>query len=95
MRRPVRPGRDLREHDRGRAGGRACGQVAAAELDAASGAGETVFALLVALVGLFAVVRGFGPSSPADIVYYLALIGLLCWGIVTARRFAEEAATIT
>jgi hypothetical protein len=44
------------------------------------------FALAGAGIGLFATLRGFGPNSPLDVVYHVALIALLVVGLWTAWR---------
>jgi hypothetical protein len=44
------------------------------------------FALAGACIGLFATLRGFGPNSPLDVVYHVALITLLVVGLWTAWR---------
>jgi hypothetical protein len=44
------------------------------------------FALLGTLVGVFAIVKGFGPRSTADVVYHVAIILVLAAGLVVASR---------
>jgi hypothetical protein len=56
--------------------------------------GTQVFALLGAFIGLYGALVGFGPNTPADIVYHFALIGLLAWGIVVAWRLRDDTAAI-
>lgn len=44
------------------------------------------FALLGTLVGIFTIVIGIGPRTVADIVYHVAIVGVLIVGIAVARR---------
>ena len=44
------------------------------------------FALLGTLVGVFAIVKGFGPRSMPDIIYHVAIILVLAVGLVVASR---------
>ena len=49
------------------------------------------FALFWTLVGLGTIVAGIGPQSPADIVYHIAIIAVLLWGLaVTYRSKVKE-----
>jgi hypothetical protein len=49
------------------------------------------FALLGTLVGAFTIAIGIGPRTLPDIVYHVALLVLLSWGlVVTARRGLSE-----
>lgn len=50
-------------------------------------------ALLGALISIFAMFAGTGPSTGADIVYYIALVVLLVWGLAVANRMHEEPPT--
>ncbi|MGH7482457.1 MAG: hypothetical protein ACRELV_09905 [Longimicrobiales bacterium] len=43
------------------------------------------FALLGTLVGLFTIAVGIGPRTLPDIVYHLAIVVVLIWGLVIAR----------
>jgi hypothetical protein len=44
------------------------------------------FALLGTLVGVFTIMVGVGPRSLPDVIYHLAMVGLLLWGLRTAVR---------
>lgn len=44
------------------------------------------FALAGTGIGVFAIVRGFGPQSPLDIALHAAMVVLLVWGIIEAWR---------
>ena len=43
-------------------------------------------ALVGASIGTYATLRGFGPSSPLDVVYHVVLIGLIVAGLAVAWR---------
>jgi len=49
------------------------------------------FALLGTLVGLFAVIRGFGPQTQADLVYHVAMVAALAAGLVAVARTGRPA----
>jgi hypothetical protein len=42
------------------------------------------FALLGTLVGVFTIIMGVGPRTVPDIVYHIAIVILLAWGLFTA-----------
>jgi hypothetical protein len=44
------------------------------------------FALLGTMVGIFTMVVGVGPQSLPDVIYHLAMVALLAWGLATAAR---------
>lgn len=44
------------------------------------------FALLGTLVGLFTIAVGVGPRTVPDIVYHIAIVGVLVWGLIGAKR---------
>ncbi|HEX7120687.1 MAG TPA: hypothetical protein VF212_17980 [Longimicrobiales bacterium] len=44
------------------------------------------FALLGTLVGLFTIAVGVGPRTVPDIVYHIAIVGVLAWGVGVAVR---------
>ena len=44
------------------------------------------FALVGTLVGIFTIVVGIGPRSALDIVYHVAIVGVLVWGLAEAWR---------
>lgn len=50
-------------------------------------------ALLGTLIGGFTLFAGTGPSTGADIVYYLAIVVLLVWGLAVANRMHGEPPT--
>ena len=50
------------------------------------GLAASIVALAGASIGLYMAVRGFAPNTALDIVYHVALIGLLLAGVVVASR---------
>jgi hypothetical protein len=44
------------------------------------------FALLGTLVGIFTIIVGVGPRTLPDIVYHLAIVVVLVWGLIFAKR---------
>jgi hypothetical protein len=44
------------------------------------------FALVGTLVGLFTIAIGIGPQTAPDIAYHVAIVVVLAWGLVIARR---------
>lgn len=44
------------------------------------------FALLGTLVGLFTIAVGVGPRTVPDIVYHVAIVAVLIWGLAVAKR---------
>lgn len=48
--------------------------------------GTQTLALLGTLVGIFTIVVGVGPRSIPDVVYQVAIVTLLAWGLALARR---------
>ena len=44
------------------------------------------FALLGTLVGIFTIIVGVGPRSTPDVIYHIAMVGVLLWGLVVALR---------
>jgi hypothetical protein len=48
------------------------------------------FALLGTLVGVFTIAIGVGPRTAPDIVYHLAILAVLTWGLVVAARSSAE-----
>ena len=44
------------------------------------------FALLGTLVGLFTIGVGVGPRTVPDVVYHVAIVLILVWGLLVARR---------
>ncbi|MDR6288696.1 MULTISPECIES: hypothetical protein [Inquilinus] len=50
------------------------------------------FALLGTLVGLFAVLRGFGPQTQADLVYHGVMVAALVAGLAAVARAGRPAA---
>ena len=49
------------------------------------------FALLGSLVGLYVVVRGFGPDTPADLAFHVAIVTVLGAGLVLTARAPSRA----
>jgi hypothetical protein len=55
------------------------------------GLGAQAFALLGTLVGAFTIAVGIGPQTVPDLIYHLAILAVLAWGlIVTARAPADQ-----
>ena len=50
------------------------------------GLAAQAFALLGTLVGVFAIAIGVGPRTIPDIAYHVAIVAVLIWGLVIARR---------
>jgi hypothetical protein len=44
------------------------------------------FALLGTLVGSFTIIVGVGPRTAPDVVYHLAIMAVLVWGLLVAVR---------
>ena len=44
------------------------------------------FALFFTLVGVTMIALGVGPRTGPDILYHIAIVAVLVWGIVVARR---------
>ncbi|HEY7472984.1 MAG TPA: hypothetical protein VIE68_11615 [Gemmatimonadota bacterium] len=44
------------------------------------------FALLGTLVGMFTIAVGVGPRTVPDVVYHVAIVAVLVWGLVVAWR---------
>ena len=44
------------------------------------------FALLGTLVGIFTIIVGVGPRTVPDVVYHVAIVVVLVWGLMSARR---------
>jgi hypothetical protein len=44
------------------------------------------FALALTFVGIGTIAAGIGPQTPLDIVYHIAIVAVLVWGLVVARR---------
>lgn len=50
------------------------------------------------MVGVFTIAVGFGPRTVPDVVYHLAILTTLVWGLVVAARAprpCDEAARVT
>ena len=52
----------------------------------AMGLGAQGFALLGTLVGVLTIAIGIGPRSALDIIYHVAIVGVLVWGLAVAWR---------
>lgn len=57
------------------------------------GLAAQAFALLGTLVGVFTIVVGVGPRTVPDIVYHVAIVVVLVWGLIIARHTATAANT--
>ena len=44
------------------------------------------FALLGTLVGIFTIINGIGPRTAPDLIYHIAIVAVLAWGLVVAAR---------
>jgi hypothetical protein len=44
------------------------------------------FALLGTLIGVFTIAIGVGPRTAPDIVYHIAILAVLTWGLIVAAR---------
>ncbi len=44
------------------------------------------FALFVTVVGIFTIVVGVGPRTVPDVVYHAAIVAVLSWGLLVAKR---------
>ena len=44
------------------------------------------FALLLTLIGVFTIIVGVGPRTVPDIVYHVAIVAVLVWGLIIAKR---------
>ena len=51
----------------------------------AAALGTQGFALALTCVGIFTIIVGVGPRSAADVVYHICIVGVLIWGLLTAR----------
>jgi hypothetical protein len=49
------------------------------------------FALLLTFVGVFVIVIGVGPRTVPDVVYHIAIVAVLIYGLVLASRPRSEA----
>lgn len=52
----------------------------------AAGMAAQGFALLGTLVGVFTILIGVGPRTAPDIIYHIAIVAVLVWGLVLAAR---------
>jgi hypothetical protein len=50
------------------------------------GIASQAFAFVFTLVGVFTIAIGIGPSTVPDIVYHLAIVAVMAWGIAVANR---------
>jgi hypothetical protein len=50
------------------------------------------FGLVGASIGLYLAVRGVAPDSAADLVFHVAIVALLVWGLVVAWQARSSAA---
>ena len=56
-----------------------------------SGIVAQAFGLLGTLVGVFTIAVGVGPRTVPDIVYHVAIVAALVWGLVVAARAPADA----
>lgn len=52
-------------------------------------------ALLGTLVGIFTIIVGIGPQTIPDIIYHVAIVAVLIFGIVVALRTRSDTSAIT
>jgi hypothetical protein len=50
------------------------------------------FALLGTLIGIFTIVVGVGTRTAPDVIYHIAIVGVLVLGLLVATRAARPAA---
>ncbi len=51
-----------------------------------AGLGAQAFGLLGTLVGIFTIAIGVGPRTVPDVAYHVAIVAVLVWGLVVAKR---------
>ena len=51
------------------------------------------FALLGTLVGSFTIIVGVGPRTAPDVVYHIAIMAVLVWGLLVAMRSPANSAS--
>ncbi len=51
-----------------------------------AGLAVQAFALLGTLVGMFTIAIGIGPRTLPDVIYHVAIVIVLVWGLVIAKR---------
>lgn len=51
-----------------------------------AGLGAQGFALFGTLVGIFTIILGVGPRTVPDVAYHLAIVVVLVWGLMFAKR---------
>jgi hypothetical protein len=54
------------------------------------GLAAQAFALLGTLVGVFTIIVGVGPRTVPDIAYHVAIVAVLVWGLIVAKRAPAE-----
>jgi len=57
-----------------------------------AGVGAQAFALLGTLVGVLTIAVGVGPRTVPDVLYHVAIVAVLAWGLTVARRAPRDAA---
>ena len=55
-----------------------------------AGLAAQAFALLGTLVGILTMIIGVGPQSTADVIYHLAMVALLGWGLAAVARVPAQ-----
>jgi hypothetical protein len=53
------------------------------------------FALFWTLVGVFVIIIGIGPRTVPDVVYHIAIVAVLIYGLVVASRASMRSGTTT
>ena len=53
------------------------------------------FALFWTLVGVFVIIIGIGPGTVPDVVYHVAIVAVLIYGLVVASRASMRSGTTT
>jgi len=56
------------------------------------GLAAQAFALLGTLVGVLTIAVGVGPRTVPDVIYHVAIVAVLIWGLIVARRAPNGAA---
>lgn len=51
-----------------------------------AGLAAQAFALLGTMVGIFTIIVGVGPRTVPDIAYHFAIVVVLLWGLIFAKR---------
>jgi hypothetical protein len=65
------------------------------ELTRDAALGAQGFALALTCVGIFTIIVGVGPRTAGDVVYHIAIVGVLIWGLLTAWSASEPRRPLT